>query len=96
MCKIIFFLFCLNFLFYICKEYCYLVPAEGGESGDILLDGGGRLGEWDGRKIVRLTLGIVKLDTSEVRLIVNFSEMIQKMLSAPKCHSAHSAWNEVM
>ena len=70
---------------------------EGEESGDILLDGGGRLGEGDGRKIVDcLTLGIVKLDTSEVSLIVNFSEMIQKMVSAPKCHSAHSAWNEVM
>ena len=69
---------------------------EGEESGDILLDGGGRLGEWDGRKIVGLTLGIVKLDMSEVSLIVNFSEMIQKMVSAPKCHSAHSAWNKVM
>ena len=82
-------------------KYCFSAPAEDGErwvvqpagvDGDQL----GRLGEWDDRQVVGLTLYIMMLDTSELSLIVNYSKMVQKLVSATKHHSAHCAWNEVM
>ena len=68
------------------------VVQPGGVGGDQL----GRLGEWDDRQVVGLTLHIMMLDTSELSLIVNHSKVVQKLVSATKHHSAHCAWNEVM
>ena len=82
-------------------KYCFSAPAEDRECGAVQpagVDGDqlGRLGEWDDRQVVGLTLYIMMLDTSELSLIVNLSKVVQKLVSATKHHSAHCAWNEVM
>ena len=85
----------------ILHKYCFSAPLEDREGGAVQpagVDGDqlGRLGEWDDRQVVGLTLYIMMLDTSELSLIVNHSKVVQKLVSATKHHSAHCAWNEVM